>query len=131
MWPEAYQRVPAGVRGWDKVASIGRDVKRISMRSTEDVSGAVWPSVFCCRAGDETRGLDLGWRREWGNSSVGLLPPGLLSRCAPSECLLVLEAGVLGQVGRRKVRETIFVISCGCDQRGKGENSSFSLLSCG
>lgn len=64
MWPEAYQRVPAGVRGWDKVASIGRDVKRMSMRSTGDVSGAVWPSVFCCRARNETWGLDLGRRRE-------------------------------------------------------------------
>lgn len=34
----AYQRVPAGVRGWDKVASVGRDVRKMSMGSTGDMS---------------------------------------------------------------------------------------------
>jgi hypothetical protein len=34
----AYQGVPDEVRVWDKVARMGRDVRRMSMGSTGDVS---------------------------------------------------------------------------------------------
>lgn len=45
----------------------------------------------------------------------------LLNRCAPSECLLVLDAGITGQVAGRKVGEEALPNHLGRGSERKGK----------
>lgn len=65
--------MPAGVGGMDKAVSPGREVKRHVLwdpweMGTRSREGCL-PQVFCCRAGNETRALDLSKQREKRSSS--------------------------------------------------------------
>lgn len=49
----------------------------------------------------------------------------LLNRCAPSECLLVLDAGITGQVAGRKVGEEALSYHLGRGSERKGKRQVF------
>lgn len=51
--------------------------------------------------------------------------PSLFSWCVHRECLLVLEAGVLGWLVGRKLEKKIFVVCWEWSPRGKGNHSKF------
>lgn len=48
-----------------------------------------------------------------------------LAWCVHRECLLVLEARILGWVGGERLEEKVFTIHWGCNQTGKGDHSRF------
>lgn len=56
----------------------------------------------------------------------------LLGCCVPTECLLVLEVGILGFVGGgRRVRDEDLCVPLEWGQRGKGNYNRFSAMELG
>lgn len=91
--------------------------------------GRMTAAVFCWRARDKTRVLDLGERREWWWSSVGFtIPPPLSAQlCVHRGCLMMLEFGTMRWTWGRKVDGKIFVITWKYSQRRKGDYSRSSI----
>lgn len=73
------QGVPVGIREWDEVVSWRREVRSgRSIGSGEKWKEGKLQQVDCCRAGNETGGLDFEERKERWRSAISL--PASLNR---------------------------------------------------
>lgn len=95
----------------------------VGQKSPRCLRGEIWavfPQLaFCCRGRDKTGVLGLEERKEGEGLWLIYLFPQPAQQVYYSECLLVLEAGVLGCTGGRKVGELCDPLGMGSGRKGR------------